>query len=97
MTIPAEYAWLVPVIIPLLIGLLLGVIIKKTVKLVFAVIALLILLVATGYISLTFQTLYDSAMQILPNLLSTGQGAIDVLPYSSITFLIGLALGLWRG
>lgn len=97
MSVPPEYAWVVPVIVPLLIGLLVGAIIKRTIKLVLAAVGLVILLIATGYLTLTYLDLYDSAMKLLPKVISTGQGALDVLPYSSATFLIGLALGLWRG
>jgi hypothetical protein len=36
-------------------------------------------------------------MKFLPRIIGTGSGIIDVLPYSTVTFLIGLALGLWKG
>jgi len=96
-TIPPEIAWIVPVIIPVIIGLLVGVIIKHSVKLMFPVIGLVILLVATGFISLTSRDIFDKAMEYLPTIVRTGNGLIDVLPYSATTFIIGLALGLWRG
>jgi len=95
--IPPEYAWIVPVIIPFIIGLLVGFIVKRTVKLIFAVLALIIILVATGYVSITFQDLYEKAMRFLPTIIDLGGGLKNVLPYSSLTFLIGLALGLWKG
>ena len=97
MTISPNIAWIVPVIIPALIGLLVGVIAKHSVRLVFVVTALVVLLVLTGYISLTFQEVFDQAMKFLPRIIGTGSGIIDVLPYSTVTFLIGLALGLWKG
>ena len=97
MTISPQIAWIVPVIIPALIGLLVGVIAKHSVRLVFVVTALVVLLVLTGYISLTFQEVFDQAMKFLPRIIGTGSGIIDVLPYSTVTFLIGLALGLWKG
>lgn len=97
MTIPPEWAWTVPVIVPFIVGLLVGVIVKRTVKLIFAVAALVIILVATGTVSFGFQDIYDKAMEILPHLYTTGREWVNVLPYSSTTFLIGLALGLWRG
>lgn len=95
--VPPEFAWVVPVIIPLIIGLLVGFIVKRTVKLVFLVVALVIVLVATGYVSFAFQGVYDRAMEFLPIIIEMGGGFQNVLPYSSIAFLIGLALGLWRG
>jgi len=97
MEIPPEIAWIVPVIVPLIIGLLVGAIIRRTIKLATIVIALVVVLVATGCVSFGFQGIYDKAMEILPELWEGAQGLKGVLPYSSVTFLIGLALGLWKG
>jgi uncharacterized membrane protein (Fun14 family) len=93
MSIPPEIAWLIPVALPFIIGLLVGVVIKKGFKLLIAIVALIIILVATGILSLTFPDLYDEAMKLLPKLYDAGHGWLNVLPYSSVTFLIGLALG----
>ena len=97
MATPPEIAWLVPIIIPAIIGLLVGVIVKHSIKLMFTIAALVVLLVLTGFISFTFQDVFDQAMKFLPRIIGTGSGLIDVLPYLSITFIIGLALGLWKG
>ena len=97
MTTPPEIAWIVPVIIPFIIGLLVGFIVKHTVKLMFAIAALVILLVFTGFISITYQDIFTQALKFLPKIIGTGNGVVDVLPYSSLTFIIGLALGLWKG
>ena len=96
MTFPSEIAWTVPVIIPLIIGLLVGLIIKHTVKIMFVVVALAILLATFGFISLTAQDVFNKAMEVLPNIIVSGSGLIDVIPYSTTTFIIGLALGLWK-
>ena len=96
-TVPPELAWILPIVVPFLIGLLVGFVIKRTVKLIFMIVALIIVLAATGYVSLTFQDIYEKAMEILPKIIETGTGFTNVLPYSSATFLIGLALGLWKG
>jgi uncharacterized membrane protein (Fun14 family) len=93
-SIPPDIAWLIPVALPFIIGLLVGAIVKKGFKLLIAVVALIIVLVATGVLSLTFTGLFDSAMKFLPKLYDTGHGWLNVLPYSSVAFLIGLALGL---
>lgn len=95
--IPPEIAWIVPVWMPFLIGLLVGVVVKKTIKLLFAIGALLILLVLTGYLSLTYQDVFDQAMKFLPKIIPAGSGFFEILPYSTSTFLIGLAVGLWKG
>jgi uncharacterized membrane protein (Fun14 family) len=93
MSIPPEIAWLVPVVLPFIIGLLLGIVFKRGLKLLVAIVALIIVLVATGVLSLTFTSLFDDAMKFLPMLYNAGSGWLNVLPYSSIAFLIGLALG----
>ena len=97
MSVPPEYAWIVPIIIPLAIGLLVGVIVRRTIKITMAVSALVIILVATGYISLTVQDIYDKSMEVLPRLFDSGEGLLDVIPYASTAFLIGLGIGLWKG
>ena len=84
-------------IIPAIMGLLVGLIVKRSIKLMFTIAALAVLLVLTGVLSLTFQDVFDQAMKFLPRLIGTGSGFIDVLPYSATTFIIGLALGLWKG
>jgi len=93
MSIPPEIAWLIPVVLPFIIGLLVGTIVKKGFKLLIAVVALIIVLVAIGILSWTFTGLFDEAMKILPRLYDVGHGWLNVLPYSSVAFLIGLALG----
>ena len=97
MVTPPEIAWIVPVIIPAIMGLLVGLIVKRSIKLMFTIAALVVLLVLTGVISLTFQDVFEQAMKFLPKIIGTGNGLIDVLPYSATTFIIGLALGLWKG
>ncbi|MBA7502162.1 hypothetical protein ES706_00744 [subsurface metagenome] len=73
-----------------------GTIIKKAIKLVLAVIALIIVLVATGSLNITFEDLWGKAMEFLPKLYESGSGYLDVLPYTSATFLIGLGLAFWK-
>ena len=97
MSTPPEIAWIVPIIIPLIIGLIVGFIVKNTIKIMFAVVALVVLLVSTGVISISYQDIFDQALKLLPRIIGTGSGFIDVLPYSSVAFIAGLALGLWKG
>jgi uncharacterized membrane protein (Fun14 family) len=93
MSIPPEIAWLIPVVLPFIIGLLAGVVIKKGLKLLVAVVALIVVLVATGVLSVTLGDLYNQAMNFLPRIYDVGSGWLNVLPYSSAAFLIGAALG----
>ncbi|KXB06870.1 hypothetical protein AKJ51_02660 [candidate division MSBL1 archaeon SCGC-AAA382A20] len=89
--------FLFTLIAPFLIGLLVGAIIKKTLSLIILGTALVIVLITTGTISLTYDQLYNEALNYLPRLWSGAQGWLGILPYSSAGFLIGLAIGLWRG
>jgi uncharacterized membrane protein (Fun14 family) len=93
LSIPPEIAWIIPVVLPLIIGLLVGAIIKKGFKLLMLVIVLIIVLIFTGVLSLSFGDIFTEAMKFLPKLYDTGTGWLDVLPYSTITFIIGLVLG----
>ncbi|MEM2192217.1 MAG: hypothetical protein QXG38_01215 [Candidatus Hadarchaeales archaeon] len=97
MSVPPEIAWLLPVAVPFIIGLLVGAIVKKAVKLLIAIVALVIVLIATGAISLRFQNIYSKAMEFLPKIYESGSAIINIIPYSSAAFLIGLAVGLWKG
>ncbi|MGA2768615.1 MAG: hypothetical protein ABSF24_09930 [Candidatus Bathyarchaeia archaeon] len=93
MSIPPEIAWIIPVVLPFIIGLLVGAVLRKAMKLLILVVALIIILVATGILSITFTGLFAQAMQFLPKLYDVGHGWLNVLPYTSISFLIGVALG----
>lgn len=93
MSIPPEIAWLIPIVLPFIIGLLIGAVIKKGLKFLMLIVALVIVLVVTGILSVTFSGLYAQAMLFLPKLYDVGHGFLNVLPYSSVTFLVGLVLG----
>ena len=96
--LPPEFAWILPVIIPFLIGLLVGVVIKKTIKLIVVIIALLVILFAVGYIQFpSFEDMMVLTTEFLPKLWAEAQPLVNILPYSSATFLIGLAIGIWKG
>lgn len=97
MPIPPEISWLVPLVLPFIVGLLAGLLVKRTISLVVLGIALIAVLSTAGYISLGVRDVYKEAMNYLPRLISTGNDLKDVLPYSSPAFLVGLALGLWKG
>ncbi len=97
MSLPNEVAILIPLLLPFIIGLLVGIIVKHGLKLLVAVAALVLVLVATGYLNLTFQDAIDKALLLLPRLINTGQWVLDLLPYSTASFLLGLGLGLWKG
>ena len=93
MLIPPEIAWIIPIVLPLIIGLLVGAIIKNGFKLLMLVIVLIVVLIFTGVLSVSFGDIFTEAMKFLPILYDAGAGWLNVLPYSTITFLIGLVLG----
>ena len=94
MSIPPEVGWIIPIVLPFIIGLLVGAIIKKGFKLLILIAALVVVLILTGVLSVTFSDVFTEVMNTLPMLYNAGAGWLNVLPYSSIMFLIGLVLGL---
>jgi hypothetical protein len=71
------------------------------VKLGLAIISLVGLLVATGYINLTLNdnnktTIYRVFSQA-PAIASQASSLASILPITSAAFLIGLAIGIWKG
>ena len=93
-----EVSWLVPIVAPFFIGLLTGVIIKRALKLALAVLALILALAAFGYITMpSIQELLNAALKFLPKIQEELGPLINLLPYSSATFIIGLVIGLWKG
>jgi uncharacterized membrane protein (Fun14 family) len=91
----------VPALIVLAIGFLVGVVLKKTVKLGLAILSLVGLLVAAGYINLQLSessktTIYRVFSQA-PQVASQASTFANILPITSAAFLVGLALGIWKG
>ena len=97
MSTPPEIAWIVPIVVPFIVGVVVGFVTKHAIKLVFAIAALIVLLVLTGYISISYQDILAQALKLLPRIISTGIGLVDILPWSSLAFVVGLAFGLWKG
>ena len=92
--------FLIAAIVPIVIGFIVGVIIRSAIKIGIALAVLVLLLIAVGVIS---------PSQVLAPLLSLvksgGSSVVQAyankvagyLPYSSVTFIIGLAIGLLKG
>ncbi len=90
--------FLVAAIVPLIIGFIVGVIIRSALKIGIAIAVIIILLIVVGVIS------PDQVLQPLlsivksgPDLVAYAQRVANYLPYSSATFIVGLAIGLWKG
>jgi uncharacterized membrane protein (Fun14 family) len=88
---------LMPIVVPFIIGLLVGVIIKRGLKLIVAIIALVIVLVATGAISVSFSDIWAKAAETFPTIAGEARDLINFLPYTSVGFLLGLAIGFFKG
>jgi hypothetical protein len=76
-------------------------VLKKTVKLGLAILSLVGLLVATGYLNLQLSesskaTIYKVFSQA-PTVASQASSLANILPITSAAFLVGLALGIWKG
>ncbi len=84
-----------------IIGILLGVIIKRAIKLALAIVALVSLLVVTGYLNLAWSMPSANTIYYVFNgaqpVASQAIGLASLLPISSVTFLAGSAIGLWKG
>ncbi|AWS00720.1 hypothetical protein DFR87_11665 [Metallosphaera hakonensis JCM 8857 = DSM 7519] len=89
---------IITLIVAFILGLLVGLLVKNIVKVGIIVLAIIIILIAVGALSPT--TVENALMQF-------GQSAtqaeskvtayIDLLPYNSIAFIIGLVIGLVKG
>ena len=90
--------FLVAAIVPLILGFIVGVIIRSALKIGIAIAVLIVILIAAGFLSpnQVLQPLL-SIVKSGPDLVTYAQRVAGYLPYSSLTFLIGLAVGLWKG
>ena len=90
--------FLVAAILPLIIGFIVGVIIRSAIKIGIALAVLVVILIALGIVSPS-QVLQPvlSLVKSGPTLTNDAQRLAGYLPYSSLTFLIGLAVGLLKG
>jgi hypothetical protein len=84
-----------------IIGILLGVIIKRAIKLALAIVSLVVLLAVTGYLNFAWSTPSANTIYYVFNgaqpVATQAIGLASLLPISSATFIIGTAIGLWKG
>ena len=84
-------------LVPLIIGFLVGTVIKSAIKIGAAVAIILLLLIFGGI--LTPSQVIEPVMSLFrsgPQLASKVSQIAGYLPYSSVTFLIGLAVGFFK-
>ena len=90
--------FLVAAIVPLIIGFIVGIIVRSFLKIGLALAVLAILLIALGIITPSqILTPLLSLVKSGGTLTSYVQRVAGYLPYSSLTFIIGLAVGLLKG
>jgi len=89
--------FIVAVIVPLVIGFIVGVIIRSAIKIGIALAILVVLLIVAGIVSpgQVLQPLLSLIKSV--DVASYAQRVAGYLPYSSLTFIIGLAVGLLKG
>lgn len=93
--------FLVAAILPLILGFIIGVIIRSAVKIGILLVVLAVILIAAGVISPSdiigpiAALLKSGATQ--STITSYANRVAGYLPYSSLTFVLGLAVGLLKG
>jgi uncharacterized protein YqfA (UPF0365 family) len=93
-----DTTFIIAVLVPLVLGFIVGVIIRSALKIGIALVVIIVLLIALGI--LTPSQVIQPLMSLVksgPGLTSAVNRLAGYLPYSSLTFIIGLAVGLLRG
>ena len=94
-------AFIVALIVPLILGFIVGIIIRSLVKVGIAIAVLIVILILLGVLTpgqvLTPLVGLIRSGASNPAVLNEAERLAGYLPYSSITFLIGLAVGLLKG
>jgi hypothetical protein len=91
-------AFIVAAVVPLILGFLVGTVIKQALKVgaVIAIIILLLIFIGALTPSQVIQPIMSAVRGSGPQALTEAKRLSSYLPYSSITFLIGLAVGFYR-
>lgn len=86
------------VIAPLIVGFVVGLLVKKVIKIGVLLAILVLILIGLGVLApnQVIQPLL-SLVRSGPALASKVKEVASYLPYSSVTFLIGLAVGFYKG
>jgi len=90
--------FLVASVVPLVLGFVVGLVIKSVLKIGIALAFLVILLIVLGIITPSqVLTPVLSLVKSGSSLTTDVQRLAGFLPYSSLTFIVGLAVGFWKG
>ncbi|MDT7861786.1 MAG: hypothetical protein RRA45_06200 [Saccharolobus sp.] len=89
---------IVSLVIAFILGLLIGLLIRKVIQIGLILLAIVIILIAIGYISpqdvINFLHTVSSK---LPYILSKAEELKLIIPYDSIAFIIGFIIGIIKG
>lgn len=85
------------VLLPFLIGVVAGMIASKSAKLFGLFVALCFLLVCFGTLSLSPSEWLSRVENIVPLLYRTANSALNLMPFSSVVFVLGFLAGLVLG
>ncbi|MDP7976089.1 MAG: hypothetical protein ACP5T5_02640 [Thermoprotei archaeon] len=98
MTLVFSLGSLTSMAIAFVIGLLIGLLVKKIISVGLLLLALVLLLMAIGYIHPSFTaTLINYFRYYGPKALEEAQRISSLIPYSSVFFIIGFIIGVWKG
>ncbi|BCS93853.1 hypothetical protein L3N51_00548 [Metallosphaera sp. J1] len=89
---------IISLIVAFVLGLLIGFLIKNVIKVGIIILAIIIILIAVGAIT---PTSVEHALMSLGQTATQAESKVsaylDLLPYNSIAFIIGLVIGLVKG
>jgi hypothetical protein len=94
----ASVTFIAALLVPLLLGFLVGIVAKAAVKIGVAIAIIIIILIAVGF--LTPNDVIQPLVQLVesgPRIAPKVQQIAGYLPYSSITFILGLIIGFFKG
>jgi uncharacterized membrane protein (Fun14 family) len=94
----ASITFIAAILVPIILGFLVGIVVKSALKIGIAIALLVLILMAVGIIT------PDQIIQPILSVFRSGSAlAVKVkqiagyLPYASITFIVGLLIGFFKG
>ena len=85
-------------LVSVLLGLLVGYLVKNIIKIGLTILAIIIILIAIGAISPhTVISGIETVTNYTPQIEKYVSQILTYLPYNSLLFIIGFAIGLWKG
>jgi hypothetical protein len=90
--------FVVALLVPLVLGFLVGMVVKTALKVGAAIAIIIVLLIFVGALtpSQVIQPIMNAVKGNGPEAISAAKRIAGYLPYSSITFVIGLAVGFYK-